>query len=99
MTANGNEKPGRILVIGSLNVDMVVNVDHTPAVGETIISTNMDMVPGGKGANQACAAGFLGTDVTMLGAVGNDSHADIQLAGLKRAGVDTSGIIDRLSES
>ena len=85
----------KILVIGSLNLDMVVNVDHTPATGETILSNNMEMIPGGKGANQACAAGYLGADITMLGAVGCDMYADIQMASLGSAGVYTSRIIKR----
>ena len=53
----------KLLIIGSLNLDMAVNVDHMPAVGETIISDKMDLIPGGKGANQACAAGRLHADV------------------------------------
>lgn len=85
----------KILVIGSLNLDMVVNVDHTPAVGETILADNMEMIPGGKGANQACAAGCLNADVTMFGAVGNDMYADIQLKSLGAAGVNTSRIIKK----
>lgn len=85
----------KILVIGSLNLDMVVNVDHTPTVGETILSDKMEMIPGGKGANQACAAGCLNADVTMLGAVGNDMYADIQMESLSRAGVDVSRMIRR----
>lgn len=95
---NGKTKAGRILVIGSLNVDMVVNVEHTPVVGETIICTDMDMVPGGKGANQACAAGYLGTNVSMLGAVGDDSYAKLQFMSLDKAGVDTSRIIVKKNE-
>lgn len=86
----------KILVIGSLNIDMVVGVDHTPAAGETILSNgNMEMIPGGKGANQACAAGCLGANVIMLGAVGNDMYADRQLQSLKQAGVDVSRVIRR----
>lgn len=85
----------KILVIGSLNLDMVVNVDHTPSIGETILSDKMEMIPGGKGANQACAAGYLNADVTMLGAVGNDMYADIQMKSLSEAGVDVSRIIKR----
>ena len=83
----------KILVIGSLNLDMTVQVDHTPAVGETILSNKMDMNAGGKGANQACALGKLGADVTMLGAVGKDMYADIQLNSLKAAGVHTDKIV------
>lgn len=85
----------KLLIIGSLNLDMTVNVDHMPAVGETIISERMHLVPGGKGANQACAAGRLQADVTMLGAVGDDTYADIELTNLQKAGVRVSEIIRR----
>lgn len=85
----------KILVIGSLNLDMVVNVDHTPAAGETILSGSMAMVPGGKGANQACAAGRLGGRVSMLGAVGQDMYAGILIESLKASGVDVSHILRR----
>lgn len=83
----------KILVIGSLNIDMVINVDHTPVTGETILSDQMAFVPGGKGANQACAAGCLGADVVMLGAVGRDSYADMQRESLGKAGVDVSRLL------
>ena len=90
---------GKILVIGSLNIDMVMKVDHMPTVGETILCDGMKLVPGGKGANQACAAGRLGTDVTMLGAIGNDSHGEMQRDSLQRSGVDVSGLITKESVS
>ena len=86
---------GKILVIGSLNIDMVMKVDHMPTVGETILCDGMMLVAGGKGANQACAAGRLGTDVTMLGAIGNDSHGEMQRDSLQRSGVDVSGLITK----
>lgn len=89
----------KLLIIGSLNLDMVVNVDHTPVVGETILCDKMQLVPGGKGANQACAAGSLGVDVTLLGAVGRDSYAEIQKKSLKQAGVDVSRLICREESS
>ena len=75
---------GKILVVGSLNVDMVMNVDHMPAEGETILCDGMTLVPGGKGANQACAAGRLGTDVAMLGAIGDDDYGALQLKSLSK---------------
>lgn len=90
---------GKILVIGSLNIDMVMRVDHMPAVGETILCDGMKLVAGGKGANQACAAGRLGTDVTMLGTIGNDSHGEMQRDSLQRSGVDVSGLITKESVS
>ena len=86
---------GKILVIGSLNIYMVMKVDHMPTVGETILCDGMKLVAGGKGANQACAAGRLGTDVTMLGAIGNDSHGEMQRDSLQRSGVDVSGLITK----
>lgn len=89
----------KLLIIGSLNLDMAVNVDHMPAVGETIISDKMDLIPGGKGANQACAAGRLHADVTIFGAVGDDTYADIQIASLQKAGVNVSEIIRRKDAS
>lgn len=89
----------KILVIGSLNMDMVVNVAHTPAVGETILTDRMSLIPGGKGANQACAAGHLGADITMLGAVGDDTYGDILIESLKKSGVNVSGIIRRKGEN
>lgn len=89
----------KILVIGSLNMDLVVNVAHTPAVGETILTDRMSLIPGGKGANQACAAGRLGADITMLGAVGDDTYGDILIESLKKSGVNVSGIIRRKGEN
>lgn len=84
----------KILVIGSLNLDMVIKVEHMPHVGETILGEQVDMVPGGKGANQACAVGRLGGNVSMLGAVGDDTYADIERKSLAESGVDISHIIE-----
>lgn len=89
----------KILVVGSLNMDMVANVDHIPVVGETILTDTIQLVPGGKGANQACAAGCLGADVTMLGATGKDSYAQMQLQSLQHAGVDVSAVIQKEGEA
>lgn len=85
----------KILVIGSLNLDIVVNVEHMPEVGETILCSHMDMIPGGKGANQACAAAKLGAETTILGVVGKDMYADKQLESLREAGVDITRILKR----
>lgn len=86
---------GKILVVGSLNVDMVMNVDHMPAEGETILCDGMTLVPGGKGANQACAAGRLGTDVAMLGAIGDDDYGVLQLKSLSESGVEVGGLLKK----
>ena len=84
-----------VVVIGSLNMDFVVSVDHLPAPGETVLGHGFQMIPGGKGANQACAAGKLGAgwvDVRMIGRVGYDVFADHLKASLSAAGVDVSAV-------
>src|SRR5579871_234521 len=84
-----------IVVVGSLNMDFVVSVKRLPSPGETVLGSNFTMLPGGKGANQACAAGKLaaaGLRVRMLGRVGKDLFADHLKASLAAAGVDVSGV-------
>lgn len=84
-----------IAVLGSLNMDFVVSVGHLPAPGETVLGHDFQMIPGGKGANQACAAGRLaGASVTvrMAGRVGYDLFADHLKASLSAAGVDVSHV-------
>ena len=82
----------KILVIGSLNMDSVIQTPYMPKPGETIMGTDISLVPGGKGANQAYAAGKLGGDVAMLGAVGKDSFGNIMIENLKSVGVNVRGI-------
>lgn len=83
----------KILVVGSLNMDMVVNVPHHPKTGETILSTNnIEYFPGGKGANQAYAVASLNGKVTMLGVVGNDDAGETLIGNLRDAGADVSRI-------
>lgn len=82
-----------ITVVGSLNMDFVVSVDRLPAPGETTLGRDFQMLPGGKGANQACAAGKLGGDhvtIRMIGRVGYDVFGDHLKASLSAAGVDVS---------
>jgi ribokinase len=84
-----------LVVVGSLNMDFVVRVDHLPAPGETVLGREFQMIPGGKGANQACAAGKLGAEAVatrMVGRVGNDVFADHLKASLAAAGVDVSAV-------
>ena len=84
-----------IVVFGSLNVDMLVTVDHLPRPGETVLTPDYVLVPGGKGANQACAAARAaggGGEVTMIGQVGQDDWGPIATHLLIEAGVDTSHI-------
>ena len=82
-----------ILVIGSLNMDFVFDVQNAPRPGETIQARSMTQIPGGKGANQAYAAGKLGGNVAMLGAVGADSAGDRLLESLSSVGVNVERII------
>lgn len=82
----------KIVVIGSLNVDFVVNVKEMPLVGETLLASGFELIPGGKGANQSYALGKLGADVSMLGVVGDDAYAKMLLTSLQDAGVDISHI-------
>ena len=65
------QKP--IVVVGSINLDLVVGADRIPQVGETIIGDTFNTFHGGKGANQAVAAAKLGYPVSMVGNVGNDA--------------------------
>src|SRR5204863_6133947 len=84
-----------IVVVGSLNMDFVVSVEHLPAPGETVLGRDFQMIPGGKGANQACAAGKLSggaVTVRMIGRVGSDVFADHLRASLAAAGVDVSSV-------
>jgi ribokinase len=71
-----------VTVVGSLNEDVIVTVDRLPGRGETVIGSAVAVLPGGKGANQAAAAGRLGTGVHMVGRVGDDPAAGRQLAAL-----------------
>lgn len=82
----------KIVVLGSLNMDLVIRVREMPQIGETLFGENVCFVPGGKGANQAYAAGKLGGAVTMLGAVGDDVYGEQLCKNLCSVGVDTKGI-------
>lgn len=84
---------GHIVVVGSLNMDMVVRTPHLPNMGETVIGSDFRNYPGGKGANQAVAAARLGAQVKLVGRVGADSFGDILLDTLAQAGVDTTHVV------
>lgn len=81
-----------ICVIGSLNMDLVVNVDTMPKPGQTIIGSNFKEVPGGKGANQAVAMARLNGNVSMIGKVGEDGFGQTLISSLKNDKVDTTYI-------
>ena len=77
----------KVLVIGSVNMDLVVSVDRFPRPGETITGGDLQAIPGGKGANQAIAARRAGAAVDFVGAVGGDTFAPQLVAGLEREGI------------
>ena len=78
----------KIVVVGSLNMDMVINTSRVPKMGETIIGSNFMTAPGGKGANQAVAAAKLGGNVSMIGCVGDDIFGRNLRENLKACNVD-----------
>jgi ribokinase len=79
-----------ILVVGSLNMDLVVQVAHLPAPGETILGRDFHTIPGGKGANQAVAAARLGAQVAIVGRVGQDAFGKQLMENLRQEGVETT---------
>ena len=81
-----------VVVIGSLNVDLVVSADRLPEPGETVLGGRFAVHHGGKGANQAVAASRAGARVTMIGAVGTDEHGEHAVAAVEAEGVDVSRI-------
>ncbi len=82
----------KVVVIGSMNMDYVINVPHAPTDGETILCERFETFPGGKGANQAYVLGKLGGEVAMLGAVGQDAPGQSLCHNLQSVGVDTSRV-------
>jgi ribokinase len=81
-----------VVVVGSANADLVVTVDRRPGPGETVLGSDTEVLPGGKGANTAVAAAKLGARVSLLAAVGDDSHGRMLLDSLRRSGVDTGSV-------
>lgn len=77
-----------IVVVGSINMDLVVRVPRLPLPGETLLAHDFQAIPGGKGANQAVAAARLGARVTMIGRVGDDGYGLRLKSGLENEGID-----------
>ena len=86
--------PVRIVVLGSVNTDMVVRGPHIPSPGETVTGGRFLQAEGGKGANQAVAAARAGADVTFVGRVGADALGRSAVAGLAAEGIDV-GFVGR----
>jgi len=83
---------GRVVVVGSINVDLVVATPRLPLPGETVLGGEFARHLGGKGANQAVAAARAGASVTVIGAVGRDADGDESVAALEAEGIDVSRI-------
>jgi len=81
-----------IVVLGSLNMDLVVRAKHIPRPGETVRGEGFSTIPGGKGANQAAAAARLGAKVEMIGRVGGDSFGPLLLDNLRAQGVGVAHV-------
>src|SRR5215207_5247779 len=84
--------PARVIVVGSVNADLVVRAERLPAPGETVTGGRFSRHGGGKGANQAVAAARLGACVAMVGAVGDDDLGEEALALLAGEGVDVAAV-------
>jgi ribokinase len=103
----GSAKPN-ITIIGSLNVDFITRTTRVPNAGETLHGTSFEVKWGGKGANQAVAAGRLSREnvedgdptanVKMIGMVGDDIYGSQMIDSLKKSGIDTSAICVRKGE-
>jgi len=87
-----DEPRSEIVIVGSLNADLVVRTERFPQPGETLRGDDLVTLPGGKGANQAVAAARLGGRVRMIGAVGDDSNGRMLQESLTDAGVDAESV-------
>jgi ribokinase len=90
LIVNETRKP--IVVVGSINMDLVARTPRIPLAGETLIGSDFTTTPGGKGANQAVAVARLGYPVHMIGAVGDDVFGQALLDNLASAGVQTAAV-------
>lgn len=83
----------KIVVVGSINMDISLKVNHIPAVGETIISKGMEKSGGGKGANQAMAIAKLGGDVSFIARVGTDDDGNMLYSQLEQSGIKMEAVV------
>ena len=84
--------PAKVVVVGSLNMDLVTRASRLPRAGETLIGQTFSTVPGGKGANQAVASARLGADVAMIGCVGSDAYGTQLRDALRAEGIDCQAV-------
>ena len=83
---------GRVVVIGSINIDLVVSAERLPQPGETVLGGRFSAHQGGKGANQAVAAARAGADVALIAAVGEDAYGEAAVRALAAEGIDVSHV-------
>src|SRR5664279_979932 len=88
----GEALMGRVVVVGSLNIDLVTRVQRPPKPGETVIGAGLARLAGGKGANQAVAARAAGAAVVMVGRVGREEAGSAYVARLSGLGIDVAQI-------
>jgi ribokinase len=90
--SSSGDRHGRVVVVGSLNMDLVARAPRLPLPGETLAGHAFAQVPGGKGGNQAVAAARLGAGVAMIGCVGADPNGATLKAGLEAESIDCSAL-------
>ena len=88
-----DETAGQVVVVGSVNTDVIARVGTLPRPGETLAGTDLRLLPGGKGANQAVAAARAGARVRLVGALGSDDLSQVPRAFLAGEGLDLSGLV------
>jgi ribokinase len=88
-----DRKAHALLVVGSVNMDLVMQLDRAPEDGQTLLGKQYSFVPGGKGANQAVAGARLGMEVTFAGKVGADAHGPVLRERLEGEGIDTRYLV------
>ena len=93
MSEAGSMGSAVIVVIGSMNTDLITYAKRAPGPGETVIGDRFQSGFGGKGANQAVMARLLGAEVAFVGALGDDSYANLTLGNFARLGIDASGVM------
>lgn len=93
------ESPVNVVVVGSVNLDLVASAPKLPVAGETVSGATLHRFPGGKGANQALAAKRLGANVSMVACVGDDAAAGEALALLREGGVDLAAVATHPDEA
>ncbi|MFF5209345.1 ribokinase [Streptosporangium sp. NPDC000396] len=91
---DGSAPPYDVVVVGSVNADLVVHVDRRPAPGETVLGSDLAVHPGGKGANQAVAAARLGARVALLGRIGSDANGEFLRRALSGDGVELGHLLE-----